>query len=199
MVRWCRFWGGRRLRFPGRLGSRAAHYQSIGAVINVSICTEVTVENSTFHHRAALCGIDTRGSKQLVQRNIVAVACDLVQQAFQLAGTIHAQAGQQSSTAAQHLGNGGKGFHHAGSTIHEQGAEAHEQKDSTADGAQGGKEFMTLLSVLLLFGRNIVAVGWLVFLPGGRLRRCGAEVGTIVCLRLRSSLFLFFGVFIDAF
>ena len=61
------------------------------------------------------------------------------------------------------------------------------------------REFMTLLSVLLLFGRNIVAVGWLVFLPGGRLRRCGAEVGTIVCLRLRSSLFLFFGVFIDAF
>ena len=155
--------------------------------------------NSTFHHGAALCGIDARGSKQLVQRNIVAVACDLVQQAFQLAGTIHAQAGQQSSAAAQHLGNGGKGFHHAGSTIHEQGAEAREQKDSTADGAQGGKEFMTLLSVLLLFGGNIVAVGWLVFLPGGRLRRCGAEVGTIVCLRLRSSLFLFFGVFIDAF
>lgn len=50
---------------------------------------------------------------------------------------------------------------------------------------------MTLLSVLLLFGGNIVAVGWLVFLPGGRLRRCGAEVGTIVCLRLRSGLFLF--------
>lgn len=58
---------------------------------------------------------------------------------------------------------------------------------------------MTLLSVLLLFGGNIVAVGWLVFLPGGRLRRYGAEVGTIVCLRLRSSRFLFFGVFIDAF
>lgn len=58
---------------------------------------------------------------------------------------------------------------------------------------------MTLLSVLLLFGGNIVAVGWLVFLPGGRLRRYGAEVGTIVCLRLRSSRFLFFGVFYRCF
>ena len=58
---------------------------------------------------------------------------------------------------------------------------------------------MTLLSVRLLFGGNIVAVGWLVFLPGCRLRRGGAEVGTIVCLRLCSSLLLFFGVFIDAF
>ena len=58
---------------------------------------------------------------------------------------------------------------------------------------------MTLLGILLLFGGNIVAVSWLVFLPGSRLRRCGAEVGTIVCLRLRSSRFLFFGVFIDAF
>ena len=155
--------------------------------------------NSTFHHGAALCGIDARGSKQLVQRNIVAVACDLVQQAFQLAGTIHAQAGQQSSTAAQHLGDGCKRLHHAASTIHEQGAEAREQKDGTADGAQGGKKLVPLLGILLLFGGNIVAVGWLVFLPGGRLRRCGAEVGTIVCLRLRSGLFLFFGVSIDAF
>ena len=58
---------------------------------------------------------------------------------------------------------------------------------------------MTLLSVLLLFGGNIMAVGWLVFLPGGRLRRCGAEVGTIVGLRLCCGFFFFFGVFIDAF
>ena len=83
--------------------------------------------------------------------------------------------------------------------MHEQSAEAREQKDSTADGAQGGKEFVTLLSVLLLFGGNIVAVSWLGFLPGCRLRKGGAEVGTIVCLRLCCGFFFFFGVFIDAF
>ena len=155
--------------------------------------------NGAFHHCTPLCGIDACGGKQLVQRDVVAVACDLVQQAFQLAGAVHAQASQQSSAAAQHLGDGGKCLHHAGSAIHEQGAEARKQKDGTADGAQGGKELMPLLGILLLFGGNIMAVSWLVFLPGCRLRRGGAEVGTIVCLRLCSGFFFFFGVFIDAF
>ena len=197
LVRWCRC--GLRFRLFGRLGRSTAHHKGSGAVVDVGVGTKVTVGNGTFHRSTPLCGIDACGGKQLVQRDVVAVACDLVQQAFQLAGAVHAQAGQQSSAAAQHLGDGGKCLHHAVSTIHEQGAEACEQKDGTADGAQGGKELVPLLGILLLFGGNIVAVSWLGFLPGCRLRRGGAEVGTIVCLRLCSGFFFFFSVFIDAF
>ena len=201
MVRWCRFWGGRRLRFPGRLGSRAAHYQSIGAVINVSICTEVTVGNSTFHHGAALCGIDTRGSKQLVQRNIVAVACDLVQQAFQLAGAVHPQAGPQCAGSANGRGQCREQIVEVRKVEQavDQFLRTGKQEDSTQNGADHGNGLVPVLSALLFCGGAVSAAGGLgiLLLPGRALRGCG--VGTIVCLRLRSSLFLFFGVFIDAF
>ena len=157
--------------------------------------------NSTFHHRAALCGIDARGSKQLVQRNIVAVACDLVQQAFQLAGAVHAQAGPQCAGSANGRGQCREQIVEVRKVEQavDQFLRTGKQEDSTQNGADHGNGLVPVLSALLFCGGAVSAVGWLVFLLGGRLRRCGAEVGTIVCLRLRSSLFLFFGVFIDAF
>ena len=201
LVRWFRC--GLRFRLLGRLGRSTAHHKGSGAVVDVGVGTKVTVGNGAFHCSTPLCGIDACGGKQLVQRDVVAVACDLVQQAFQLAGAVHPQAGPQCAGSANGRGQCREQIVEVRKVEQavDQFLRTGKQEDSTQNGADHGNGLVPVLSALLFCGGAVSAAGGLgiLLLPGGHLRRCGAEVGTIVCLRLRSSLFLFFGVFIDAF
>ena len=199
LVRWCRC----RLRFRllGRLGRSTAHHKGSGAVVDVGVGTKVTVGNGAFHCSTPLCGIDACGGKQLVQRDVVAVACDLVQQAFQLAGAVHPQAGPQCAGSANGRGQCREQIVEVRKVEQavDQFLRTGKQEDSTQNGADHGNGLVPVLSALLFCGGAVSAAGGLGILPGCRLRRGGAEVGTIVCLRLCCGSFFFFSIFIDAF
>lgn len=76
----------------GRLGRSAPHHQRAGAVVDIGIGPEIAVVDGALHGGAAPVGINARGCKKFVQRDIIPGPNDLVQLALQLAGLLHPQA-----------------------------------------------------------------------------------------------------------
>lgn len=146
--------------------------------------------DGVFHRSAASDRVDADRREQLAQRDVVPVADDLVELAFQLAGAVHPQAGEEGCAAADGLGQRRQQLIPvdlmAPEFLHGIGqvADAHQQEDGTEDGAQGGEGLVPLLGALLLGGGDIRNGGRLAALAGGGALRgagvlCAAVTGGV--------------------
>ena len=138
--------------------------------------------DGVFHRSAATDCVDADRREQLAQRDVVPVADDLVELAFQLAGAVHPQAGEEGCAAADGLGQRRQQLTPVdlmvpAELLHDIGqvADAHQQEDGTEDGAQGGEGLVPLLGALLLRSGDIRVGDRLAALAGGGAL-CGAGV-----------------------
>ena len=155
--------------------------------------------DGALHGGAAPVGINARGCKEFVQRDIIPGPNDLVQLALQLAGLLHPQAHGQRSTAANGLGQRGQKLAPVEPVAPQvddigKACKAHHQKDAAEHRAEVGQGFVPLFCVLLLSSGDIVAVDRL-RVPGCLTSTgvLGTEIAGIVCVLL----FLFLSIPVD--
>ena len=143
-----------------------------------------------------IVGINARGCKEFVQRDIITGPNDLVQLALQLAGLFHPQNHGQRSAAANGLGQRGQKLapvEPVAPHVNDIGkaCKAHPQKDAAEHRAEAGQGLVPLFGVLLLGSGHIVAVDRL-SVPG-RLTGTGV-LGTEIAGIFRVLLLLFLGI-----